>query len=338
MFFSFPFFPPQASSTAAEVDLLFIYLIAVSVFFTALIFILLMTFAIKYRRRTVSECPPPNHGLIGLEIFWTVIPLLITMTFFGWGTTLFFKNSRVPANALEIFVVGKQWMWKIQHPEGPREINELHVPLGTPIKLKMTSEDVIHSFFVPAFRIKMDVVPGRYTTAWFKAIKSGRYHLFCAEYCGTKHSGMIGFVHVMEENQYQNWLARGTSASGMDISEPLQVQGEKIFKHLRCDTCHLAGAKIQAPELQGLFGKKVLLTNAQTITADEGYIRESILQPKSKQVEGYEPVMPTYQNQISEEEIIALIAYLKSLGDNDVKSIQNKMSNLQLETDIQMKS
>jgi cytochrome c oxidase subunit 2 len=230
---------------------------------------------------------------------------------FAWGASLYFHLSYPPANALNLYVVGKQWMWKIQHPEGRREINELHVPVGQPIKLTMTSEDVIHSFFVPAFRTKMDVVPGRYTTLWFEATKAGEYHLFCAEYCGTSHSLMIGRVVVMEPVQYQEWLSGGSS------QEPLTVAGERLFQQLGCDTCHRADSRARGPVLEGLFGKSVQLQGGQTVIADEAYIRESILNPNAKLVTGYQPLMPTFQGLVSEEGILQILAYIKSLRTSE---------------------
>lgn len=307
------FFPEQASKLAKEVDLLYFYLIAVSLLFTVLIFAALFIFATKYRQRSTSEIPKPVHGNLMLELIWSVIPLIIAMTMFFWGAKIFFQNSRPPANALEIFVVAKQWMWKIQHPEGAREINELHIPVNQPVKLKMTSEDVIHSFYVPAFRTKMDVVPGRYTTTWFQATKTGRFHLFCAEYCGTQHAGMTGWIVVMEPSDYEKWLESGASTLTPAASEPLSVQGAAIFKKMRCDTCHFAGSAIQGPDLGDIFGTPVNLEDGRTVTADENYLRESILKPKAKVVAGYQAVMPTYKNLISEEDILALIAYIKTL-------------------------
>ena len=225
---NFQLFPEQASTLAPEVDHLLYFLLAVSVFFTVLIFGAILYFAIRYRRRSNHELPPPVRTGYTLEILWTVIPFGLTMVMFTWGASVFFTASRPPNDALQIYVVGKQWMWKLQHMEGQREINELHVPVGRPVRITMTSEDVIHSFFVPAFRTKQDVVPGRYSTTWFTATKAGKYHLFCAEYCGTNHSGMIGWVYVMEPQDYQTWLSGGsrpkarwpTTARSSSISSP----------------------------------------------------------------------------------------------------------------------
>jgi cytochrome c oxidase subunit II len=304
----FSLFPEQASSIAARVDAVYFFLIAISAFFVVLIFTLVIYFAVKYRRRSEAERPRPIDTDLRLEILWTVIPLILTMISFAWGARLYVTMNEAPADAMEIRAVGRQWMWKFQHPEGNREINQLHVPLGTPIKMLLASEDVVHSFYVPVFRIKMDVVPGRYTAAWFEAIKEGEFHLFCAEYCGTQHSGMIGRVVVMKPADYQRWL------SGSSGDEPPAVAGEALFKQHGCVSCHALQAGAMGPSLRGLFGSRVKLQSGQTIIADETYIRESILNPKAKIVAGYQPIMPTFQGQIGEEQLHQLLAYIKSLG------------------------
>jgi cytochrome c oxidase subunit 2 len=302
-----PLFPVQASNFAPEVDHLLFYLLAVSVCFTVVIFAAIFFFAIRYRRKAPGEVPHAVHTGIALEIAWMVIPFGLTMVMFGWGASIFFKESRPPDNAMNIYVVGKQWMWKIQHAEGQREINELHVPVGRPIRLTMTSEDVIHSFFVPAFRTKEDVVPGRYSTTWWTPTKVGKYHLFCAEYCGTKHSGMTGWIYVMEPGDYQAWLNGGRSFGS------LAENGEKLFQDLACGNCHKMDGSGRCPTLVGLFGRPVQLATGQTVTADEGYIRESILQPDAKVVAGYQPLMPTFQGLVTEEGVLQLVEYIKSL-------------------------
>jgi cytochrome c oxidase subunit 2 len=303
-----PLFPSQASAMASHVDALYFYLLAVSTFFSVLIAVLVIYFAVRYRRRSDGEFPRGYAGSLKLELAWTIIPFLITMTFFTWGARLYFRMNRPPNDAMQIFVVGKQWMWKVQHPDGVREINELHVPVGRSVKLTMTSEDVIHSFFIPAFRMKRDVVPGRYQTVWFQATKPGDYHLFCSQYCGTKHSAMIGTVHVMSPNDYQAWLAGGSG------SESLASAGAKLFIQHACNTCHRPDSLARGPNLEGLFGKPVSLQNGQTVIVDEGYIRESILMPQAKLVLGYQPIMPTFQGLISEEGILQLVAYIRSLS------------------------
>lgn len=304
----FRLFPEQASTTAQHLDHVTIYLLIVAAFFSTLIFALIFYFAVKYRRRAEHERVVESHGGMTLEIIWTVVPFLLMMVMFVWGANVFFEMSRPPDDAMNVYVVGKQWMWKLQHPGGQREINELHLALNRAVKLTMASEDVIHSFYVPAFRVKADVVPGRYTSTWFKPDKVGTYHLFCAEYCGTKHSGMIGQVIVMEPAQYQIWLSGGSSEG------PLSARGEKLFQSLACNTCHRADGKGRGPVLAGIFGKPVSLQTGQKVIVDEAYIRESILNPTAKVVEGYQPVMPTFQGLISEEGLMQIIAYIQSLG------------------------
>ena len=306
-----PLLPPQASTMAGRVDALYYALIAVSVFFAALIFLLVIVFAIKYRRRSDADVPVQIEGSLRLEVLWAAIPLGIALTSFAWGAQLFFTAYRPPTEGLEIHVVGKQWMWKLQHPTGQREINELHIPIGQPIKLKMASEDVIHSFYIPAFRIKRDVLPGADTTTWFEASQVGEYHLFCAEYCGTEHSFMIGRVTVMEPADYQKWLSGESGVTGGSVVSA----GESRFQQLGCKSCHHAESGARGPALTELFGKSVQLKGGETVVADDAYLRESILKPNAKMVLGYKPLMPTYQGQISEEGLLQLIAYVKSLGE-----------------------
>jgi cytochrome c oxidase subunit II len=304
----FPLFPDQASTMATRVDTLFFFLIAVSVFFVALIFSLIVFFAVKYRRRTEDERPPPIEGKIWLEVVWSVIPLGLTVIMFVWGAIVYFDIYSPPNDALEISIVGRQWMWKAQHPDGQSEINELHVPLGQPVKLTMTSEDVIHDFFLPAFRVKQDVLPGRYTMLWFEPTKTGEYPLFCAEYCGTQHSGMVGRVVVLEPAEFQKWLSGG--APGMSMAE----LGASLFQRFGCQTCHRVGGTPQGPSLTGVFGKTVKLESGATVIVDEDYLRESIVDPRAKIVAGYQPIMPTFKGLISEEGLLQLIAYIKSLS------------------------
>jgi cytochrome c oxidase subunit 2 len=301
-------FPVQASTFAPDVDHLLYFLLAVAVFFSLAIFSAIFYFAIRYRRRSESELPRPIHGGMALEILWSVIPLGLTMVMFTWGASIYFNESRPPDNALDIYVVAKQWMWKLEHLGGQREINELHIPVGRAVRLTMTSEDAIHSFFVPAFRTKQDAVPGRYTTTWFTPTKAGKYHLFCAEYCGTNHSRMGGWVYVMEPRDYEAWLSGGTSGGS------LAENGQKLFDELACGNCHKPDGSGRCPSLTGLFGKTVHLAGGGTVQADEGYIRESILQPQAKIVEGYGPIMPTFQGLVTEEGVTQLIEYIKSLA------------------------
>ena len=310
----FGLMPVQASTVAGRVDALYFFLIAVTAFFSLLIAGLIIRFAIVYRRRRDDEYPRPIHGSLALELIWTIIPFMIAMVIFVWGASVFVTLKRPPNDALQVYAVGKQWMWKLQHLEGRREINELHVPVGRPVRVTLTSEDVIHSFYVPAFRIKQDAVPGRYTTAWFEATKPGTYHLFCAEYCGTQHSGMIGRVVVMDPAEYQLWLggehANGAAGSG---TPPVAVAGQDLFDKLGCQTCHGAAGGL-GPALTGLPGSTVKLQDGGTVVADDNYIRESILNPQAKVVAGYQPVMPTFKGQVSEEQLIQLITYIKALG------------------------
>ncbi|HLN93007.1 MAG TPA: cytochrome c oxidase subunit II [Thermoanaerobaculia bacterium] len=305
---TFPLFPNAASTVAGRVDALYFYLITVSVVFTLLIALSILYFAIKYRRRSESELPRGVEGSLKLEIAWSVIPLVIALSFFFWGASVFFAINRPPPDALEVSVVGKQWMWKVQHADGQREINELHVPVGRPVRLTMTSEDTIHSFYVPAFRIKRDVLPGRVSTMWFQATRTGRFHLFCAEYCGTKHSGMIGWIDVMDPVEFQAWLSGGSG------SESLASAGSKLFAQHACNTCHRSDSLARGPNLEGVFGKTVALQDGRTVTADETYIRESIVMPNAKIVAGFQPIMPTFQGLISEEGLLQLVAYVKSLS------------------------
>jgi cytochrome c oxidase subunit 2 len=282
-------------------------LIAVSAFFTLLIFFLIFVFAIKYRR-SVHPHPVPIEGSLPLELAWTLLPLGICMIFFAWGSLIYFQEARPPKGAMEVYVVGKQWMWKFEHETGQREINQLHVPVGRDVRLIMGSQDVIHSFFVPAFRVKADVLPGRYTSIWFRATKPGSYYLFCSQYCGTQHSGMIGEVIVMEPTAYQAWLSGG-GATGTMASN-----GQQMFQQLGCATCHRSDTQGRGPNLNGVYGKPVLLDDGRTVMADENYIRESILNPTAKIVAGFKPIMPSFQGQVSEESLMALVAYVKSLG------------------------
>ena len=311
MFTNFPFFPEQASQQAANVDALYFFLLAVSAFFSALIAILIVFFAVRFRRRSDTEVGEAIHGSLALELMWTFIPLGITMVMFVWGAVTFFHMTRPPQNAMEIYVVGKQWMWKLEHMDGAREINELHLPVGRPVKLIMGSEDVIHSFFIPSFRAKADVIPGRFNTLWFTPSKACRYHIFCTQYCGTKHSNMIGWATVMEPAEYQAWVAGNVTGGTM------AENGAKLFSDLSCNTCHLDSGQAQGrgPSLRNLYGRQVLLQRLETTVADDAYLRESILNPQAKIVSGFQPLMPTYQGLVTEEQLLQLIAYVKSLSD-----------------------
>ena len=302
------FVPDAASSMAGKVDALYFYLSGVTLFFSLLIFGVLIFFVIKYRRRTPFEIPRPIAGSHKLEMLWSVIPFMIAMSIFVWGAQVYFEQARNPKGTSEIYVVGKQWMWKIQHSTGQREINALHVPVGRKIRLIMTSEDAIHSFYIPAFRIKRDVLPGRYTDQWFEATKTGTYHLFCAEYCGMNHSGMIGSVVVMGPSEFDDWLSGNASQLAPAVA------GQQLYQSLGCVSCHGAnGEGGRGPELAGLFGKQVVLNTGQTLKADEAYFRESVLNPQAKIVSGFGPIMPTFQGQVSEEQLLQLMAFIKSI-------------------------
>jgi cytochrome c oxidase subunit 2 len=307
MFDNFPLWPVGASSHSFAVDALYVFLVVVSVATTLAIFAVVGLFAFKYRRRHGREAEPIEGNLI-LEIAWSAAPMGLFLIFFAWGAVIFFDARTPPQDSTEIYVVAKQWMWKLQHTEGQRELNELHVPVGKNIKLIMTSQDVIHSFYVPAFRLKQDVIPGRYTTMWFKATKPGTYHLFCAQYCGTQHSGMIGEVVVMEPAEYETWLSGGVP------SGTLAQNGQALFTQLGCSTCHRFDVQGRGPNLTGVYGKPVLLEDGRTVIADENYVRESILVPAAKVVSGFKPVMPSFQGQVSEEQLTSLVEYVKSLS------------------------
>jgi len=314
-----PFIPESASTVSGKVDALYFYLSGVTVFFTLLISGVLIFFVIKYRRRTAFEIPRPIAGSHKLETLWSVIPFIIAMSMFAWGAQVYFENSRPPKNANEVYVVGKQWMWKIQHSTGQREINELHVPVGRKIKLIMTSEDAIHDFFIPAFRIKADVLPGKYTTQWFEATKPGTYHLFCAEYCGMNYSGMIGSVIVMQPADFDNWL------SGNANQTSPAAAGQSMFESLGCASCHGAnGEGGRGPALLGVFNSNVVLSGNQTVKADEGYLRESITNPQAKIVNGFGPIMPSFQGQVNEEQLLQLVAFVKSLSTAKPETVTAK--------------
>jgi cytochrome c oxidase subunit II len=302
-----PLFPIDASTIASRVDALYFFLLAITAFFSLLIAGLIVFYAVKYRRRSPAAVGVHIHGGLMLEVAWTVIPFLITMVIFVWGASVYFAMASPPAETLNVYVVGKQWMWKFQHLDGQREINQLHVPVGRNVKLIMTSEDVIHDLFFPAFRVKADVLPGRYVNIWFNATKPGRYHMFCAEYCGTRHSGMTGEVIVMEANEYQEWLSGGASEGS------LASAGEKLFVDLACNTCHRPESTGRGPVLNGLFGKTIITDTGETIVVDEAHIRESILNPSAKVQAGYQPIMPTFQGVVNEEGLLQLIEYVKSL-------------------------
>ena len=303
---NFPLFPDKASTVANQVDALYYVLVGISLFFSLVIVTGLVVSAVRYRKGSKATRRGAKDDYLPVELLWSIIPFVISIGLFTWGANLFLDMRVSPPDAMEIYVVGKQWMWKIQHPQGNREINELHVPVGKPVKLIMTSQDVIHSFFVPAFRIKQDVLPGRYTTQWFEATQAGEYHLFCAEYCGTSHSGMKGKVVVMEQDEYQDWLAGKTSGVAMLSS------GEQLFQQFGCQTCHRQVSGQRGPALEGLLGRQVKLSNGDVVVADLDYIRESILSPNAKVVAGYQRLMPTYRDQLNPDQVNLLVEYVRS--------------------------
>jgi len=305
-----PLFPDQASTFAWQVDLLYAYLIIVSIAFTIPIVAAIFYFGLRYREKEKYATPDEMHGSIALETVWSIIPFVISMTIFLGGAYVYYNQFRIPDDpAMEVYVVGKQWMWKLQHETGQREINELHVPVGRKVKLTMTTEDVLHDFSIPAFRTKTDVVPGRYTYLWFEATKPGKYHLFCAEYCGLNHSGMGGFVYVMEQSDFDNWLSGNVSGQ-----TPVE-QGRDLFENkLGCASCHAGGPQQRGAKLEGIFGKEIKLVGGGTVVANEEYIRNSILNPSSQVVEGFQPIMPTFKGQVTEEQLLGLVAYIKSLS------------------------
>lgn len=304
MFQGFPLRPEQASTIAEGIDHLYYFLTAIDLFFTVVIFLTIFYFAVKYRRKSEHEKPAHVETHMALELAWTIVPTILCVVIFVWSSSLFIQNSRPPTASSEIFVVGKQWMWKLQHPEGKSEIDELHIPVGQPIKLTMTSEDVIHDFFIPAFRVKKDVVPGRYSSIWFTATETGKFHFFCAQYCGTDHAHMTGWVYVMTPSDYEHWLAGGPKTQTMADA------GAELYQQYACVTCHGTG---KGPPFVNLFGSTVKLQDGKTVVADDGYLRESILFPSEKIVAGYPAIMPTFKGQINEEQLLQLIAFIKSL-------------------------
>lgn len=303
-----PMFPENASTISSQVDLVYLYLTLVCAIFAIGVVVAIVYFAIRYRRNPTHTAIQQIEGSHLLEIAWSVVPLILMMTMFGWGAWLYVHAVTPPKGAMDIYVVGKQWMWKAQHPTGQREINDLHVPVNTPVRLTLTSEDVIHSYYIPAFRMKRDAVPGRYSQAWFEATETGTYHIFCAEFCGTKHSQMIGKVHVLSPEDYANWLAGNLSG------DTAEAAGKKLFEANRCNTCHHDQSGARGPNLAGVFGSEVKLKDGSSVVANAEYVRESILRPQAKIVAGFEPVMPTYEGQLSEEQVLQLVAYIKTLA------------------------
>ena len=295
---------PQASSFAPSVDHLFDTLLLLCAVVVVGVFAVMIGFCVKYRHGTDAVRTPARQHT-GVEIAWTLVPFVLFMAIFIWSTKLYLKLRTPPKDAQPIYVVAKQWMWKVQHPDGQREIDQLHVPVGQPVRLVMTSQDVIHSFYVPAFRVKQDVLPDRYTQLWFTATRAGTYDLFCAEFCGTDHSRMRGRVVAMAPADYARWLHA-------HVGVGLAAQGEKLFRQLGCSGCHDPQSGVHAPDLYDLYGRTVPLADGSQVLADERYLQDSILLPKKQIAAGYAPIMPSFEGRIGAEDVLALVAYLKT--------------------------
>jgi cytochrome c oxidase subunit 2 len=291
------------------VDSLYVFLLLMTVFGTALVGAIVLAFSIKYRREK-NPVATQIEGSTLAEATWTIIPLAIFLLVFVWGALLYFRIYDPPTNAMNIYVVGKQWMWKAEHPGGQHEINALHVPTGRPVQLTMISQDVFHSFSIPAFRVKREVIPGRYSTVWFQATEPGKYHLFCTQYCGTQHAGMIGEITVLTPDDYKKWLQESTS--GMSLAQ----NGERLFASMGCNSCHSGNAAARGPNLAGVYGTKLTLTDGSQVLVNDAYLRDAILNPSQHVTAGYAPIMPTYQGQISEDGLIDLVEYVKNLQNN----------------------
>jgi cytochrome c oxidase subunit 2 len=302
-------FPAEASTIAPWMDALYFFLLGMTLTGLFLVGVLVFGFSIRYRKEK-NPVATQIEGSTLLEATWTIIPLAIFLLTFVWGALLYFRIYDPPANAMNIYVVGKQWMWKAEHPGGQHEINALHVPTGKPIQLTMISQDVFHSFSIPDFRVKREVIPGRYTTVWFNATDPGTYHIFCTQYCGTQHSGMIGEVTVLSPDDYQKWLAQSTS--GMSLAQ----NGERLFASMGCNACHSGNAAARGPNLAGVYGSKLTMTDGSQVLVNDAYLRDAILNPSQHVTAGFAPIMPTYQGQISEDGLIDLVEYIKNLQTN----------------------
>lgn len=303
---NFHLFPPEASTTAVRVDHEIIFLLVVCGLLVVTVFAGIIFYAIRYRNGARTDRTGRIHNSLPVEITWTIATAVLFIVFFFTGIGIYYDDFVPPANAIEIYSVGRQWMWKFEHPDGRREINELHLPVGESIRITMTSEDVIHDLFFPAFRVKRDVLPGRYTSMWFRPTRPGTYHLFCSQYCGAWHANMVGSVIVMNAADYQRWL------SSVPTSMPMIRAGAELFRRYNCVACHQPGGR--GPQLAGLPGSVVHLADGSTVIADDNYIRQSILASRTAIVAGYDPIMPVFQGQLSEEQLAALVAYIKSLG------------------------
>ena len=302
-------FPREASTVAPWADALYFFLVGMTLTGLTLVAILVFGFSIRYRK-AIHPVATQIEGSTLLEATWTIIPLAIFLVTFVWGALLYFRIYNPPANSMNIYIVGKQWMWKAEHPGGQHEINALHVPIGRPVQLTMISQDVFHSFSIPDFRVKREVIPGRYTTVWFRATQTGTYHIFCTQYCGTQHSGMIGEVTVLTPDDYQKWLAQSTS--GMSLAQ----NGERLFASMGCNACHSGNAAARGPNLAGVYGSKLTMTDGSQALVNDAYLRDAILNPSQHVTAGFAPIMPTYQGQISEDGLIDLVEYIKNLQSN----------------------
>ena len=306
---NFPLFPPEASTIAPQSDALFFFMVLVSLVGLTVVVLLVVSFSILYHKNRHPHAVQIEGSTL-LEATWTIIPLGLFLIMFVWGALIYFRIYTPPTNAMNIYVVGKQWMWKIEHPGGQHEINELHIPEGVPIQLTLISQDVFHSFSVPAFRVKREAIPGRYTTVWFEATRPGTYHLFCTQYCGTNHSQMKGHVVVMTRAAYQQWLAGSTSGNS------LAQDGERLFASMSCNACHNDTPDARGPNLANIYGSYVTLATGDRVRVDDAFLRAAILDPSGNVKQGFVPIMPTYQGQISEEGVIALVEYIKHLNSN----------------------
>ncbi len=306
---NFPLWPPEASTIAPQMDALIFFMILVSLIGLTIVILFIVGFSVLYRKQR-HPVAVQIEGSTLLEATWTIIPLGLFLVMFVWGSLIYFRVYTPPANAMNIYVVGKQWMWKAEHPGGQHEIDALHIPVGRPIQLTLISQDVFHSFSIPAFRVKREAIPGRYTSVWFQATKPGTYHLFCTQYCGTNHSAMIGQIVAMTPDDYKKWLDESNSGNS------LAQNGERLFASLSCNACHSGRADARGPSLANVFGSTLTLTTGEKVNVDEAYLRQAILSPSEHVTQGYVPIMPTYQGQISEDGVFALIEYIKSLNSN----------------------
>ncbi len=306
---NFALFPKEASTIAPYADALYFFLLLITLFGTGVVLLLVLAFSLKYRQAK-HPVVVQIEGSTLLEATWTIIPLAVFLLCFVWGALLYFRIYNPPTNAMNIYIVGKQWMWKAEHPGGQHEINSLHVPVGRDVQLTMISQDVFHSFSIPAFRVKREVIPGRYSTVWFQATEPGTYHLFCTQYCGTDHSAMIGDIVVLSPDDYKAWTEQSTS--GMSLAQ----NGERLYASLGCNACHSGNAAARGPNLANVYGTKVQLSDGSQLLVDDAYLRDSILNPSQHITAGYAPIMPTYQGQISEEGLIDLVEYIKNLSSN----------------------